>query len=82
MVDRPCRGRLDLFPSTKVNNMLKYTQSIDNNDIVLFLHVLTRSQRTRSFQQIRNKYSRNLVNNGYKYTLKQLIVIDNLNCIY
>ena len=42
MVDRPCRGRLDLFPSTKVNVGKKY--SINNNDIVLFLHVLTVSQ--------------------------------------
>ena len=43
MVDRPCRDRFDLFPSTKVNNMLKQ-YSINNNDIVPFLYVLTGSQ--------------------------------------
>ena len=43
MVDRPCRGHLDLFPSTKVNNMLKKFSN-NNNDIVPFLHVLTGSQ--------------------------------------
>ena len=43
MVDKPCRGRLDLFPSTKRNNMFK-KNSINNNDIVLFLDVLTGSQ--------------------------------------
>ena len=42
MVNRPCRGRLDLFPSTKVNVGKKY--SINNNDIVLFLDVSTVSQ--------------------------------------
>ena len=43
MVDKPRRGRLDLFPSTKRNNMLK-KNSINNNDIVPFLDVLTGSQ--------------------------------------
>ena len=38
MVDRQCRGHFDLFPSTKVNSMLK-KYSIINNDIVPFLHV-------------------------------------------
>ena len=42
MVDRHCRGRLDLFPSTKINNMFK-KYSIYNNDIVPFLHVLNRT---------------------------------------
>ena len=37
MVDRHCRGRLDLFPSTKVNTMFK---NDDNNYNVPFLHVL------------------------------------------
>ena len=32
MVDRPCIGRLDLFPSAKVNNMSK-KYPINNNDI-------------------------------------------------
>ena len=39
MVGRHCRGRLDLFPSTKVNSMFKNKYSINNNDIVQFLHV-------------------------------------------
>ena len=34
----PCRGRLDLFSSTKVNNMLK-KYSINNNDIVPLLFI-------------------------------------------
>ena len=41
MVDRPCRGRLDLFPSTKVKDIF---EKKNNKDIVLFLHISTGSQ--------------------------------------
>ena len=44
MIDRPCEGPLELFPSTKVNNMFGKKYSINNNDIVPFLHALTGSQ--------------------------------------
>ena len=39
MVDRHCEGRLHLFPSTKVSNIFEKKYSINNNDIVPFLHV-------------------------------------------
>ena len=44
MFDRPCRGRLDLSLSTKNINMFEKKYSINNNDIVPFLHVLNGSQ--------------------------------------
>ena len=37
MVDRHCRGRLDLFPSTKVKNRLK-KYPINNNQIMIMYH--------------------------------------------
>ena len=43
MVNRPCRGRVELFLSTQIKNKLK-KYSINNNDIVPFLHVLTGNQ--------------------------------------
>ena len=43
MVDRHYRGRLDLFPSTKVNNMCK-KYPINYNDNVIFFMFLTGSQ--------------------------------------
>ena len=42
MVDRPCRGRLNLM-KIKVNDMLKKC-TINNNDILTFLHVQSGSQ--------------------------------------
>ena len=54
MVDRPCGDHLDLFPPTKVNNMLR-KYSIYNNDIVPFqininIHLLLQKQITLSSQ--------------------------------
>ena len=39
MVDMPRRGRLDLFPPTKVYNIFWKFYSKNNNDIVQFVHV-------------------------------------------
>ena len=52
MVDRHCRGRLDLFPSTKVNNMFKNYLINNNNDNVPFLHVFNSKSNKHKHKQV------------------------------
>ena len=52
MVDRLCRSRLDLFPPSKANTMLKKYSII--NDIALVLHVSAGNQINININRIRN----------------------------